>query len=248
MAKPGRSDISSRAALARCLPVVRLAAFSLGAFSLAGCTGPNIKKHEFCEQSIPTQVLGAVVTLGISGIARAMTDCSIYKSPDHKSPPLTGKRNIIRAKGGDDLIEGSEGDDLIWAREASDSIYGGAGDDLIFAQDGDDLVHGGVGKDLLRGEDGDDILAGDEGEDHLLGGLGADRFLAGPDGHVDTIADFEPGVDLIRFGGSAGSISDLRFEQVGHDVLVTGSGMSVRVERIDVADIENAVNFEFLQP
>jgi Ca2+-binding RTX toxin-like protein len=67
---------------------------------------------------------------------------------------------------------------------------------------GDDWLSGGEGEDKLYGRDGDDMLAGGAGNDRLEGGAGADIFLFDTPfmsvTNVDTVADFEIGIDTIR--------------------------------------------------
>ena len=55
--------------------------------------------------------------------------------------------------------------------------------------------------DLLTGTDGDDLLDGLLGDDIYTGGAGADQFVLGIAQGVDTITDFEIGVDQIKLGG-----------------------------------------------
>ena len=61
-------------------------------------------------------------------------------------------------------------------------------------------LEGREGDDKLWGKDGNDILIGGSGTDRLQGGEGADVFLfqaAGGNG-LDTVVDFELGIDIIR--------------------------------------------------
>ncbi|WP_153116386.1 ExeM/NucH family extracellular endonuclease [Rhodocyclus tenuis] len=59
-------------------------------------------------------------------------------------------------------------------------------------------IGGSDGRDTLTGTPGDDVLSGGVGADTLTGGAGADQFVFNSlrDG-VDTITDFEPGIDRI---------------------------------------------------
>jgi predicted extracellular nuclease len=59
-------------------------------------------------------------------------------------------------------------------------------------------IGGTAGRDTLVGTSGDDVLTGGIGNDTLTGGAGADQFVFTSlrDG-VDTITDFEPGIDRI---------------------------------------------------
>ncbi|MEB3356612.1 MAG: DUF4347 domain-containing protein [Synechococcales bacterium] len=66
---------------------------------------------------------------------------------------------------------------------------------------GDGPITGTDGDDVLVGGDGDDILNGLQGDDLYTGGAGADQFVFALAQGIDTITDFEAGVDQISLGG-----------------------------------------------
>ena len=96
-------------------------------------------------------------------------------------------------------------------------LVGGNGADTLVGGDGNDSIYGCGNNDALSGGAGNDLISGGFGSDLLTGGAGADKFvwtawqegatvLTSPDGlsflgydltPIDTIADFEPGVDQI---------------------------------------------------
>ena len=92
-------------------------------------------------------------------------------------------------------------------------------DDVINGQGGNDRLSGLSGDDLLRGQEGDDILAGGVGNDTLVGGAGVDTFVLNNLGGLDTILDFEDGID--RLWLEALVFEDLAITQSGDDTLLT---------------------------
>jgi Ca2+-binding RTX toxin-like protein len=81
------------------------------------------------------------------------------------------------------------------------TISGTPNDDDLHGGAGADLMVGGLGNDALRGNAGDDILMDGAGGDSLNGGPGADIFVMAADGAVDTIRDYQPGIDQIDLSG-----------------------------------------------
>ena len=77
------------------------------------------------------------------------------------------------------------------------TVAGGAGADTLTGTAGDNLIDGGAGDDQLTGGAGDDILIDGAGQDMLTGGDGADTFLFQPDGQIDTVTDFQIGIDRL---------------------------------------------------
>jgi Ca2+-binding RTX toxin-like protein len=59
-------------------------------------------------------------------------------------------------------------------------------------------IEGGAGNDTLLGGAGNDTLVGGAGDDVLIGGRGADTFVFAPGDGRDRIADFTPGLDVLR--------------------------------------------------
>ncbi|MGD1932189.1 MAG: pre-peptidase C-terminal domain-containing protein [Leptolyngbyaceae cyanobacterium] len=72
--------------------------------------------------------------------------------------------------------------------------------------------------DTLVGDAEDNILDGLQGDDIYTGGAGADQFVLGLAQGVDTITDFEVGVDQIKLGGL--TPSGVRFFELSDDTLV----------------------------
>ncbi|MEP3264689.1 MAG: CHRD domain-containing protein [Hyphomicrobiales bacterium] len=117
------------------------------------------------------------------------------------------------------------------------SANGGA--DNLSGNSGVNVLNGQAGDDTLNGEGGNDTLIGGLGNDTLIGGAGADTFIFNEGDGIDTIVDFEAGVDSIDlrdFGPDfdvAGALSNA--QQDGDDaVLSLGEAASVRLAGIDV--------------
>ncbi|GIT89956.1 hypothetical protein JANAI62_05600 [Jannaschia pagri] len=97
--------------------------------------------------------------------------------------------------------------------QANDRIVGSAGDNILLGDKGRDALLGGAGADTLNG--GDDA-------DQLTGGAGADVFVI--DDHfsnwVDTILDFEDGLDKIDLSRGGQRFSDLTIQTSGADLTI----------------------------
>ncbi len=149
-------------------------------------------------------------------------------------PDFDGNKDVVFAGKGNDLVDttqsisggnrvfGGSGDDELFAGK-NDRVSGGKGNDILDASQG-------RGGNRLSGGDGDDIFfAG--GNDRLTGGNGNDRFFiiekggntisggAGKDQfwivnaqlpeEVNTITDFETGIDVIGIAGTGLSFEDI---------------------------------------
>lgn len=129
-----------------------------------------------------------------------------------KGESLSGAHGVyesdqISGMGGHDYLYGHGGDDWLYGGSGDDHIQGGADNDHLYGEEGRDTLLGQGGDDFLDGGDGDDTLLGGPGTDDLTGGSGADRFqwarsdananLLHLDPAVDTITDFETGIDKI---------------------------------------------------
>lgn len=142
--------------------------------------------------------------------------------------PVTGQF-VLKGRGGDDILTGTQGDDRIYGGPGNDRLSdeygvnrlygnsgddrislgdtsengnasGGAGADLLRSGNGADRLIGGRGDDLLLGGAGDDILAGGRDNDRLLGGDGRDRLRGG---QGDDILTGGEGRDILAGGAGA---------------------------------------------
>ncbi|MCY0154078.1 VCBS domain-containing protein [Hoeflea alexandrii] len=120
--------------------------------------------------------------------------------------------------------------------------------DIVIDGANDVLVVGSGGDDILIGNDLDNVVNGGAGNDMLTGGLGDDTFVFILGDGVDTVTDFDDGLDLVdvsSFGFV--SVDDLIFTQDGTDAVITGlgDGQEIRLDNTLVADLGND-DFNFL--
>jgi serralysin len=102
-----------------------------------------------------------------------------------------------------------------------ENAIGGAGDDVIVGNELSNVLNGGLGNDTLTGGDEDDIF----------------EFFA--DFGDDTISDFAPGSDLLRFFDSSNTFIPANLilaEAVGDDLV-----LSVGDNSLTLADLDDAI-------
>jgi Ca2+-binding RTX toxin-like protein len=129
--------------------------------------------------------------------------------------PGTEGNDTFSSLQGDDTLTGLGGDDVLLSRRGNDSLDGGDGNDQLYAGRGNDTVVGGAG---------DDEISGDMDTDTLTGGGGSDTFvLHGDDTGIDTITDFEVGVDRIRLEGI--TFSELAFAEGNGRTTIARAGV-----------------------
>lgn len=125
-----------------------------------------------------------------------------------------GQIENLTGSGFGDKITGSASVNLLSGLEGNDVLYGLAGVDTLLGGGGADRLEGGTQNDTLSGGTGADLLIGGSGYDKLTGGTDADKFiLNSPKDGVDTITDFQHGVDKIGLSSGFGiaSLSDMAF-------------------------------------
>ena len=126
------------------------------------------------------------------------------------------ERGPVGANGQQDCINGGSGDDL---------FYGNEGQDTLNGDDGNDTLYGGKDSDILNGGAGDDWLFGDGGEDTLIGSTGSDRFVLDSNSGIDTVLNFEAGIDKFALAGGL-SFAQLQINSTanGYVVQVAATG------------------------
>ena len=122
---------------------------------------------------------------------------------DQGNDRLSGEEgaDLLNGGSGHDVLIGGPGDDRIDGGHGNDRLWGELGNDRLTGGTGADVLKGGSGYDVLAGGLGDDLIVGGRGDDQLAGGPGTDTFFFDDPGLAerDSIADFEPGTDRLRF-------------------------------------------------
>ncbi|MDA0966313.1 MAG: hypothetical protein O2970_05065 [Proteobacteria bacterium] len=142
----------------------------------------------------------------------------------------------------DNLVpyDGTSGNDVLIGGDTNDLMNGMMGNDVLFGGNGDDTINGGFGSDILLGTGGEDTLNGGFSNDVLVGGYHADSLTGGMgsdtfkfnsilDSHktlgVDTIEDFQDGVDFINLSNLQSSgIDDFS------DLTITNGAINTTIE------------------
>lgn len=148
----------------------------------------------------------------------------------------------IYAGNDDDLVFGDAGADEIHGGAGNDTVYGGTGRDVIYLNQGDDVFYddaetGFAGSDRVYGHLGDDTFYSGGGNDTLWGGSGADTFVFYTGNEVDTIADFEDGIDIIVFDVAGLDYGGLTLTQSGSTAVITYSGGTIQLSGFSLADL-----------
>ncbi|MGB3401976.1 MAG: DUF4394 domain-containing protein [Microcoleaceae cyanobacterium] len=183
-------------------------------------------------------MIGSDSTLNLQGLVAmdAFSGDDEITGTDGNDSLNGGAGNDTIAGGlGDDLIDGGIGDDVLRgdlnSRDpqdnqmgGNDTIMGGAGNDRIGGKGGNDQLLGGDGDDAIWGDDGDDILRGGLGDDMLTGdnfsgGMGADMFILAMGEGMDTITDFEVGIDMIGLADGL-MVEDLTMMSSGGSTMI----------------------------
>lgn len=88
---------------------------------------------------------------------------------------------------------------------------------------GNNLLDGGAGADTISGGEGVDTIIGGLGDDTLTGNDGADIFLYTAKAGLDTITDYNTGIDILQF--STAALKGLTVGQVAATGFISGAGI-----------------------
>ncbi|HLC14672.1 MAG TPA: M10 family metallopeptidase C-terminal domain-containing protein, partial [Thermodesulfovibrionia bacterium] len=114
-------------------------------------------------------------------------------------------------------------------------------------------INGGEGNDTINGGEGNDAITGSKGNDSIYGNNGNDTFVLASGEGIDTIEDFEKGIDRIKLSDDL-SFNDLTFtttSSVEISITATGEVLAVvkGVEQLDPDDFifidDKKVKFTF---
>lgn len=105
---------------------------------------------------------------------------------------------------------GGAGADVLTAGLGADTLRGWPGNDTLSGQAGRDRLLGDSGNDVIYGGSAADTMDGGTGRDTLFGGTGADVFIFQQGDGIDSLRDFQNGVDRMRVEG-VGSFAALSF-------------------------------------
>jgi len=137
--------------------------------------------------------------------------------------------DVIRGRGGNDHVIGSDvasalygntGSDRIDGGRSSDQIFGGAGNDTLWGNDGWDQLYGGKGNDVLIDSTGHDLLDGGDGIDTVS--ISYIDFFGG--GHSAVHYNFSDPVAAAKTpdGSDLVSIEQLNFRGTNFNDVVKG--------------------------
>ena len=104
----------------------------------------------------------------------------------------------------------------------------------------------GSGNDQITTGSGNDTLAGGTGNDTLTGGAGSDQFVFKAGWGVDTVADFQDGLDLIDIRTmGASEVAEVAVSQSGADAHIDfGAGDVLILSNFNMALLDNS-DFRF---
>jgi Ca2+-binding RTX toxin-like protein len=158
--------------------------------------------------------------------------------------------DVLRGGQHDDTLEGGDGDDLLYGDEGTDRLFGGNGNDRLHAGEGYDLdsLYGGDGADFFHGNRSTVgfaepvVLWGGEGRDvFYMPTAAAIVWYGGERQPHHTIADFNPGEDLLTFAADPDPSSAYRYGQQ-----LVQAGTSVHIGSNDTRKVLNTTVAEVM--
>lgn len=155
----------------------------------------------------------------------------------------TDEADVLEITGSGQLVFAGEGDDTIDAADAD-------GGNRIYADGGDDTVILGAGDRIVGAAGADRFFTLNGGDNIITGGADADQFwIAGAEipESVNTITDFESGIDVIGIAGLGIGFDDLSLSDRDGNVLISTPGGDLAIlENIDSGSL-TADDFVFAE-
>jgi Ca2+-binding RTX toxin-like protein len=203
--------------------------------------GPFQSRRRGISLLIGLTAVVALIALVVasSGSARARGSCfgktaTITGSNGSDNIKLTAKKDIVDAKGGNDVIQANS----TRTNHGADVICGGSGNDRITGNNDNEILIGGPGNDTIKGGPGNDLIVGDNanptgaesgptGSDDLNGTGGKDRVI-GDNYAKGNASGASPDKDLV--GLDANDIV------IGDDASLTGNATGGKSDRLAGAD------------
>jgi len=153
--------------------------------------------------------------------------------------------DIVSGDDGVDFMDGGTGNDTVdFSYWSATSLFGGgsgAGVEIdleaevatwsptvietianfenVIGSGGDDTITGTREANVIAGGAGDDMIEAGAGDDTISGGTGANTYVFSRGDGMDTITDFNAGVDTLRIEGAA--IANISIDYNGSGVLIT---------------------------
>ena len=151
---------------------------------------------------------------------------AISRTPSANNDVLRGRggRDVVDAQAGNDLVRGRGGNDLLEGGKGSDTLLGDAGNDVLRGAGGNDRLTGGAGNDVLVGGSGHDIaVEAGRFKDFSIKRTGSafvvtDRYKADGDEGRDRLT----GVETLQFADRSLDLATGRPARTG-DELVAGA-------------------------
>jgi Ca2+-binding RTX toxin-like protein len=173
--------------------------------------------------------LNAASCYGVTQTASTADDIALFNQifTGNDLIALSAENDVFNAGLGRDLVIDQGGADRINAGGGNDLVQAGKGNDRVDAGLGNDVVLGGAGNDVVQGGTGADVIWAGVGSDTVAGGLGADAFLFKAGDGTAVITDFSAADDQILFMGPKSGLANLHMMQMGADLKITFSDVTV---------------------
>jgi Ca2+-binding RTX toxin-like protein len=239
-----------------------------GADILDGGTGRDTANYQYSAAGVKIHLKNGTGSGGDAAGDTLISIESVVGSKFNDTLNGSGADNTINGGAGNDTMTGGTGADTLIGGTGFDTVsyqYSNAGiavdipagvlsgghaegDALIgvekiIGSKFDDMLLGNGQNNSFSGGAGDDILRGGGGNDWLVGGAGSDTFVYKNKYGLDTVADYQNGVDQFDLTGVSGlnSYGDVRnlMVQAGSSVVIDfGGGNKLKILNTTIATLD----------